>query len=178
MIISEVNWWAVYLRIGRRSKYIAIYRINSAGLQHYIAMNCWMIFHNYHTEEKATIYIYNFQHPLCWSSVCFISTVRYSISEKVKAKALPSPTLFWGENSLLTILSILIPSSFHTSSNAISSWYCFDFAAILSLSRPFALCPWEFLFLPFWVPILVARVPIYKLVCPQNIQTVLLPPLG
>ena len=49
----------------RRPQRIAIYRIHSAGLQHFIAMHYWMIFNEYHTAEKATIYIcILFQHHL------------------------------------------------------------------------------------------------------------------
>ena len=65
MNISEVNRLAIYRHSLGRPKYIAIYRIHSAGLQHFIAMHCWIIFNEYHTAEKATIYIcILFQHHL------------------------------------------------------------------------------------------------------------------
>ena len=46
--ISEVNRQAIYWHSLGRPKYIAIYRIHSAGVQHFITMHCWIIFDGYH----------------------------------------------------------------------------------------------------------------------------------
>ena len=68
-----------------------VYRNISAGLQHFIAMHCWMIFNEYHTADKATIYkCTNFQHYL---SLLLSAASTHTIKQYPATNPQPTSTL-------------------------------------------------------------------------------------
>ena len=92
--------------ISHRPKYIAIYWIHSAGLQHIIAMHCWIIFDA--TAEKATIYkCTNFQHhlSLLLSAASTHTTKQYPATNPQPTSALTTwlRKAFWSRRDISAI---------------------------------------------------------------------------
>ena len=89
--ISEIYWQAIYQHSLGMPKCNAIYRIHSAGLQHFIAMHCWVRFNEYHTADKATIYkCTNFQHHL---SLLLSAASTHTIKQYPATNPQPTSTL-------------------------------------------------------------------------------------
>ena len=77
-----------YIAFARQAQ---VYRNISAGLQHFIAMHCWMIFNEYHTADKATIYkCTNFQHYL---SLLLSAASTHNIKQNPATNPQPTSTL-------------------------------------------------------------------------------------
>ena len=68
--ISEVNRLTIYQHSLGRPKYIAIYRIHSAGVQHFITMHCWkysmdITLQAYHTRNYWNNIVYTLYSTVC-----------------------------------------------------------------------------------------------------------------